>query len=75
MASAERITWEYQTIKVQQVIIVDKLNELGAEGWEVYATQFFSDPTLSCHYLKRPTKNYEKWIEAKKEFVWTKEEW
>jgi len=42
--------WEYKTIYAD----VDRLNELGADGWELVATVYRANAERTICYLKRP---------------------
>lgn len=62
-----RITWEYKTIRIQDIY---KLDRLGNNGWEIHATSFDPQTNSPTHYLKRPTVNYKTYNR-----IWEKEAW
>jgi hypothetical protein len=60
-ADAERTKWEYRTLfRKTEEYLVDDLNELGEEGWDVVAIEYHKDPggmgdsMIWTAFLKRP---------------------
>jgi len=55
-ASPAKVTYEYKTERVGKYLLPERLNQLGAEGWEVITSTPVNDASLNGAELtlKRP---------------------